>query len=106
IAMGLTSASAQFKIQGTVKAYNHGQSILPLSGAQISWLNDDISVLTDVDGKFQISSSQSSKTLIVHYPNFRNDTLLVNRPNIGLLVLKPEIELKEVVIGQQNSPVQ
>ena len=104
--MGLMSANAQFKIQGTVKAYNHGQSILPLSGAHVSWLNDDISVLTDVEGKFEISSSQSSKTLIVHYPNFRNDTLLVNRPNLGLLVLKPEIELKAVVIGQRNAPVQ
>ena len=104
--MGLMSVNAQFKIQGTVKAYNHGQSILPLSGAQVSWLNDDISVLTDVDGKFEISSSRSSKILIVHYPNFRNDTLLVNRPNLGLLVLKPEIELKEVVVGQRNSPVQ
>src|SRR5690606_1447882 len=104
--MGLMSVNAQFKIQGTVKAYNHGQSILPLSGAQVSWLNDDISVLTDVDGKFEISSSRSSKILIVHYPNFRNDTLLVIRPNLGLLVIKPEIELKEVVVGQRNSPVQ
>lgn len=104
--MGLMSTNAQVKIQGTIKAYNHGQSLLPLSGAQISWLNDEISVLTDVEGNFEIPTSPSSKILVVHYANFRNDTLLVNRPNVGLLVLKPEIELKEVVVGQRNSPVQ
>src|SRR5690606_20706646 len=89
-AMGLTT-HAQIQIQGTVKAYNHGQTLFPLSGAHISWLDDENYVKTDIEGRFKILTSPSSRTLIVHYPNFRNDTLLVNRPNLGLLILKPEI---------------
>ena len=104
--LGLTCSSAQIQIQGTVKAYNHGQSLFPLSGAQVYWLNDKNPVLTDIEGKFEISRNPTSRTLIIHYPNFRNDTLLVNRPNLGLLILKPEIELEAVVISKENSSVQ
>ena len=104
--VGLLQGHAQIQIQGTVKAYNHGQKLFPLSGAKVSWLNNKDSVLTDIEGKFKILTSPSSNRLVVHYSNFRNDTLLVNRPNLGLLILKPEIELQEVVISKDNSSVQ
>lgn len=106
ISLGLISSSAQIQIKGTVKAYNHGQTLFPLSNAQVNWLNDEASVYTDTDGKFEISKNPTSRTLIIQYPNFRNDTLLVNRPNLGLLILKPEIELEAVVLSQQISSVQ
>src|SRR5690606_33049683 len=106
IIIGLIPVQAQIQIQGTVMAYNHGQTLLPLSGAEVFWLDDKHTVLTDIHGRFNILTSEASSKLVVHYPNFRNDTLLVNRPNLGLLILKPEIELQEVVISKDNSSVQ
>lgn len=104
--MGMLQSSAQIHIKGTIRAYSHGQSLIPLSGAQVSWLGGDKQTLTDVDGNFEIPSSEFSKNLIIQYPNFRNDTLFVNRPNIGQLVLFPEIQLHEVVITKERSPLQ
>lgn len=104
--IGILQSSAQINIKGTVRAYNHGQSLLPLNGAEVSWLDDDLHTFTDISGNFEIPASESSNTLIVQYPNFRNDTLFVNRPNIGQLVLFPEIQLHEVVVSNERSPVQ
>lgn len=106
IIIGLIPVQAQIQIQGTVMAYNHGQTLLPLSGAEVFWLDDKHTVLTDIHGRFNILTSEASSKLVVHYPNFRNDTLLVNRPNLGLLILKPEIELQEVIVSRDNSSIQ
>ncbi|WP_335967170.1 TonB-dependent receptor [Galbibacter sp. PAP.153] len=106
LVVGSKNVNAQLKIKGTVYANNNNNTLFPISGAKIHWLNDNISTITDSDGDFNIPYSKASKKIVISYTDFRNDTILANRPNLGKIILFPEIALEAVVVEERVNPLQ
>ncbi|MCM5663424.1 TonB-dependent receptor plug domain-containing protein [Galbibacter mesophilus] len=96
----------QLKIKGNIAAYNDQKAPFPLSGAKIYWLQGNNETISDSEGDFSIPFSKASKRIIISYPNFRNDTLLVNRPDLGRIILFPEIALEAVIVEENVNPLQ
>ncbi|QLE02507.1 TonB-dependent receptor [Galbibacter sp. BG1] len=102
----LNKCFSQLKIKGNVTAYNQQQTLSPLSGASIFWLNDTPNTISDSDGDFSIPYSKTSKQIVIAYEGFRSDTIFVNRPDLGKIVLFPEITLDEVILEERVNPLQ
>ena len=94
-------------IRGTVKGiHNEGEhnDTEPLAFANVYWVNTTSGVSTDINGKFVITKPEKDDLkLVVSYVGFKSDTISV-APNQNQLniVLKPNSELSEVVIKDEN----
>ncbi|WP_289060931.1 TonB-dependent receptor [uncultured Zobellia sp.] len=96
---------SQEKVDGTVVEAGNSNP-LGLAGANVYWMDSQIGVVTDIDGKFSIPYKKEYDKLIISYVGYESDTLLVNAPKIVRHGLKPSNELEEVVVQQERDHIQ
>ncbi|MBU2975455.1 TonB-dependent receptor [Zobellia sp. B3R18] len=96
---------SQEKVDGTVVEAGNSNP-LGLAGANVYWMDSQIGVVTDIDGKFSIPYKKKYNKLIISYVGYESDTLLVNAPKTVRHGLKPSNELEEVVVQQERDHIQ
>lgn len=99
-------ASSQDKVEGMVMEANNANKHIGLPGASVYWMNSQIGVITDIDGKFSIPFKKEHNRLIISYVGFESDTLTINEPKMLHHSLKPSNELNEVIVEQKRDAVQ
>ncbi|SIS42180.1 Outer membrane receptor proteins, mostly Fe transport [Zobellia uliginosa] len=98
-------AFSQEKVEGIV-IDSGASNELGLPGANVYWMNSQIGVVTDIDGKFSIPYNKEHNKLIVSYVGYEADTLTVNAPKTLRLRLKASNTLDEVVVQQKRDDIQ
>jgi len=79
-------------------------NFIPVTGANVFWLNTNISALTDSLGLFKIADKRFESQLIVSFTGFYADTIQVRNTEFMSIVLKSKSTLNEVEIeGRQSS---
>lgn len=96
----------QFQVIGTVLEFNEEGEKTALPNANVYWLSSTVGTSTDSLGNFKIPYKGDIKKLVISSIGFRSDTLLVNRPNLGNIVLHSIVALEEVIVEKQVAPLQ
>lgn len=97
---------SQIQVVGKVLEYNDKGKTIVLPYANVYWANSTEGTTTDSLGNFKIPFNLNSKKLIVSLMGYRSDTIPVNRPNLGNIVLYPNVVLDEVVVEKEVAPIQ
>ena len=93
------AAMAQTKITGVVVSHEDGE---PIIGASVTLKGSKTGVITDVNGKFTLSTSQQNPTITVSYIGMQPQTLK-GKQNMRIELLPDETTLEEVVVtGMQK----
>ncbi|CAM4140279.1 TonB-dependent receptor [Zobellia nedashkovskayae] len=96
---------SQEKVEGTV--IEDGDSgKMGIAGANVYWMDSQIGVVSDMDGKFSIPFKKEYNKLIISYVGYESDTLTIDKPKSIRVSLKPSNELDEVVVQQERDPIQ
>ncbi len=98
--------TAQQKLEGTVMEANPNNNNVPLSGANVYWLNSAIGTITSTDGSFSIPYDDKYNKLIISFVGFRSDTLTIDAPRPIRHWLSPTNQLDEVVVEQKKDAVE
>lgn len=96
--------SAQNILRGVIKERSTNGTTTSLVGANIFWQGTTIGTTSDSDGKFEISYSNESTTLVVSYIGYKTETLNINDQKFVEIFLTPtaaEINKVEVI---ENAP--
>jgi len=88
------SALAQNKISGVVVSSEDGE---PVIGASVVVKGTKKGAITDIDGKFTLSASESSPTLVVSFVGMKTQTLK-GSPNMKITLHPDETMVGEVVV--------
>lgn len=72
--LSVLPAQAQDYLTGTVSALENSAEV-PLNSAKVSWLNQDIGVFSDENGRFRIKRSEATTLLVVSYVGYLSDTV-------------------------------
>ncbi len=97
----LAGSIAQAKpLSGTVKDAQ-GETII---GAEIFWLNTNIGVVTDMDGKFSIKTTRKSNQLVCKYISYQTDTIELTDSNepLEIVMLEDAQALGEVEVRSRK----
>jgi outer membrane receptor for ferrienterochelin and colicins len=99
---------AQFETQtvkGVVKSVaTDSQPTEALPGAYVLWLGTDTSVAADLDGKFSISTVESTNKLVVSFVGFQSDTLIYKGESLLTIYLQSGEQLGEAkIVGERES---
>ncbi|SNY99622.1 TonB-dependent receptor [Flagellimonas pacifica] len=86
--------------------YRDGKENIALPDANVYWLSSVVGTTTDSSGNFKIPYRGDLKKLIISSVGYRSDTILVNRPDLGNIILYPTVVLDEVVVEKQVAPLQ
>lgn len=97
---------SQIQVVGKVIEYNDKGKTIALPFANVYWFETTEGTTTDSLGNFRIPFNPTSKKLIVSLMGYRPDTIPVNRPNLGNIVLYPNVVLDEVVVEKEVAPIQ
>ncbi|MDC6385745.1 TonB-dependent receptor [Flagellimonas taeanensis] len=97
---------SQFQVSGRVLEYSEKGKIIPVANASVYWLSSTIGTTTDLDGNFNTPYQARIKQLVISSMGYRSDTIPVNRPNLGNIVLYPNVVLDEVVVEKEVAPIQ
>ncbi|PWL39161.1 TonB-dependent receptor [Flagellimonas aquimarina] len=97
---------SQIQVIGTVLEFTEDEEKKSIPNANVYWLSSTIGTTTDSLGNFKIPFRRDFKKLIISSVGFRSDTLLVNRPNLGNIILYPIVVLEEVIVEKQVAPLQ
>nr|WP_280950957.1 TonB-dependent receptor [Allomuricauda parva] len=97
---------SQFQVKGKVMEYRDGKENIALPDANVYWLSSVVGTTTDSSGNFKIPYRGDLKKLIISSVGYRSDTILVNRPDLGNIILYPTVVLDEVVVEKQVAPLQ
>jgi len=89
--------SAAAQQQQTVKGKVLDENGMPLPGAAIMEEGTTNSVVTDIDGNFEISVAKG-KSLSIIYVGYKTQTIVVSGSNISVKLLPDASELKEVMV--------
>lgn len=100
------SGYGQLDIRGRVVELNQDKDAVGLSDVNIYWLETAIGTTSNALGEFVIPYNKNSNKLVLSYIGFRTDTIIANRPNLGTIILMPDIELEEVVVEEIIDPIQ
>ncbi|MDP2686719.1 MAG: TonB-dependent receptor [Aequorivita sp.] len=68
---------SQEKITGTITE-NISNEEVPLSGANVYWLDTEVGTVTDFDGNFEILYKPEYKKLVISFVGYKTDTISVN----------------------------
>lgn len=98
--------TSQITITGTVVVNNGKGEAIAQPGVNVYWQDSTAIQVTNKDGNFQIPFNKNSKKLVFSHPEYQTDTINVNRPNIGKILLQKEISLEEVVVRNNIKPLQ
>ncbi len=96
----------QLQVTGKVVEYNDKGKTIAIPNANVYWLSSTVGTTTDDSGAFQIEYQSSLKKLVISSVGHRSDTIPVNRPNLGNIVLYPNVVLEEVVVEKEVAPLQ
>ena len=92
-------ALAQTKITGTVVSQEDGE---PIIGASVKLKGSNSGAITDVDGKFTLTTSQSNPVIVVSYIGMMSKTLKGGQ-NMHIELEPDDTTLEEVVVtGMQK----
>ncbi len=103
---GSLFCNAQLQVVGKVVEYQENKKPLAVPNANVYWLLTTKGTTTSMDGTFKIPYEASSKKLVISSVGYRSDTIHVNRPNLGNIVLYPNVVLQEVVVEKEVAPIQ
>ena len=92
---------AQESLKGLVLEVIDGKEV-PLTGANVYWLNTSIGTMTDADGKFSVPYSNEHNKLVISYIGFKTETLTINSSKFIRQKLKSTSELDEVTLSSQK----
>jgi outer membrane receptor for ferrienterochelin and colicins len=95
---GLNAALAQ-TLKGTVIYHDKtmGGMEMPLTAANVYWLNTTIAATANEDGEFKIQLPDSLPAkLVISFVGYQNDTITVKDKSPLKVILKESVELKEV----------
>ena len=67
---------SQEKIAGTITENINNEEV-PLSGANVYWLNTQVGTVTDFDGNFEIAYKPEYKKLVISFVGYKTDTISV-----------------------------
>ncbi|MGX1930518.1 TonB-dependent receptor [Flagellimonas sp. 2504JD4-2] len=101
-----TCANAQIQVKGKVLEYRSEKDNIPLPEANVYYVESTVGTTTDASGNFSIPFRSDLKQLVISSVGFRPDTILVNRPNLGNILLYPIVELEEIVLEKRVAPLQ
>lgn len=97
---------SQFQVSGRVLEYNDKGKTIPVANASVYWISSTIGTTTDFEGNFETPYQATIKQLVISSMGYRSDTIPVNRPNLGNIVLYPNVVLDEVVVEKEVAPIQ
>src|SRR5690606_37444339 len=97
---------AQIRVKGKVVERTEKGKIIPLFNANVYWMGGVEGTFTDEAGDFEIPFKSDGGRLIISSVGYRSDTLVVNRPNLGNIILYSNMLLDEVVVSKQVAPIQ
>lgn len=92
---------SQEKLSGTISEVMNTEEV-PLSGANVYWLNTSVGTVTDFDGKFEIPYKPDYKKLVVSFVGYKTDTISVNAPKKIKHILQSIADLDEVTIRSRQ----
>lgn len=98
--------SGQLDIRGKVVEASQDKAPAGLADVNVYWLETTVGTTTNALGEFVIPYNKSGNKLVLSYIGFRTDTIIANRPNLGTIILMPDIELEEVVVEEVIDPIQ
>jgi outer membrane receptor protein involved in Fe transport len=104
--MGSLCCNAQLQVVGKVMEYRENKKPAPVVNANIYWLSSSMGTTTDIEGDFRIPFNPNSKKLVISSVGYRSDTIPVNRPNLGNIILYPNVILDEVIVEKEVAPIQ
>ena len=88
---------SQEKITGTVTETIEGKEI-PLSGANVYWLNTQVGTVTDFDGNFELGYKPEYKKMVISFVGYKTDTLEIYSPKPIRHSLKSTANLDEITV--------
>src|SRR5690606_15694930 len=97
---------AQIQVKGKVVERTEKGKIIPLFNANVYWMGGLEGTITDEAGDFEIVFRGDLGSLIISSVGYRSDTLVVNRPNLGNIILYANVVLDEVVVSKEVAPIQ
>ncbi len=99
------SATAQLQIKGVVAAYVDEKEVL-LPDVNVFWLGSSIGTVTNNKGEFSIPYQKDYRNLVIQHIGYLADTINANRPNLGKIRLRKQMDLEEVVVRKKINPLQ
>ena len=96
------NAQNQSELNGVVQEKTINGKIEPIIGAQIQWLGETKTVLTNASGQFQIKRVSNNNQLLIQCIGFVSDTILVKNNQLITVQLISNTALKEVAIQYER----
>ncbi|HLV13793.1 MAG TPA: TonB-dependent receptor [Xanthomarina sp.] len=93
---------SQEKINGMIMEVNEDNKHIPVTGANVYWLNTTVGTVTDFDGKFTIPYKNDYKKLVVSYVGYKTNTISIKSTDHIHHLLEPTSSLKEVVLTSRK----
>ena len=80
---------------------------VPLSGVSVFWENTSLGTLSDDNGNYKLTISDSSKRLLFKYLGFRDQIIQFNnQSSINITMIEEENVLDEVVVNKKQKTIQ
>lgn len=89
---------SQETIKGVVTEKTDGDTLFPLAGANVFWLDTSVGAVTDIEGGFSIPYQTSYTKLVISYVGFKTDTLTVTKPRFIKHLLEATGDLDQIVL--------
>src|SRR5690554_3285461 len=93
---------SQEKINGMIMEVNEDNKHIPVTGANVYWLNTTVGTVTDFDGKFTIPYKNDYKKLVVSYVGYKTNTITVKSTDHIHHLLTSTSSLNEVVLTSRK----
>lgn len=92
---------SQEKVEGIVLEAVDGKEV-PLSGANVFWLDSQVGTVTDFKGLFSIPYTPEYNKLVISYVGYKTDTIEISSPRNIRHRLQSKGTLDEVVINTEK----
>ncbi len=93
---------SQNHLKGAVFEIDDSNKEIPLTGANVYWLNTSVGNITDIDGQFKIPYNPEYKKLVISYVGYKTDTLTITEPTFIKHVLQATSDLDEITITSRK----
>ncbi|MCX7546628.1 TonB-dependent receptor [Xanthomarina sp. F1114] len=93
---------SQDKIKGMIMEVNEANKHIPVTGANVYWLDTTVGTVTDFDGKFTIPYKPDYKKLVISFVGYKTDTITVKNTDHIHHLLEPTSSLDEVVVKSRK----
>ena len=94
-------------VEGTVYYEDSLGDKVPLSGVSVFWENTSLGTLSDDNGNYKLTISDSSKRLLFKYLGFKDQIIQFNnQSSINITMIEEENVLDEVVVNKKQKTIQ